>query len=151
MISAKTLLAFAAVVCIGLMPGVSAAQGIANYSPVTDQRLQKPEPHNWLMYRGTYDGWGYSPLDKISAANVKKLAPVWSLSTGVIEGHQAPPIVNDGVMFITTPQNQVFALDAKIGDLMWRHKRELPDDIILKSPDQPWCRPLRRQGVFWHT
>ena len=103
----------AVIIIIGLLPGVAAAQGIANYSPVTDQRLPKPEPHNWLMYRGTYDGWGYSPLDKINATNVKKLVPVWSLSTGVIEGHQAPPIVNDGVMFITTPQNQVFALDAK--------------------------------------
>jgi alcohol dehydrogenase (cytochrome c) len=134
MMSAKTLLAFAAIVLIGLLPGVSVAQGIANYSPVTDQRLQKPEPHNWLMYRGTYDGWGFSPLDKINATNVKKLVPVWSFSTGVIEGHQAPPIVNDGVMFITTPQNQVFALDAKTGDLLWRHKRELPDDIILSHP-----------------
>jgi alcohol dehydrogenase (cytochrome c) len=134
MMSAKSWLAFAAVIIMGLLPGVTVAQGIANYSPVTDQRLLKPEPHNWLMYRGTYDGWGYSPLDKINATNVKKLVPVWSFSTGVIEGHQAPPIVNDGVMFITTPQNQVFALDAKTGDLLWRHKRELPDDIILSHP-----------------
>jgi alcohol dehydrogenase (cytochrome c) len=134
MMFAKTMLIFAAVVIIGLSAAAATAQGIANYNAVTDQRLQKPEPHNWLMYRGTYDGWGYSPLDKINTTNVKKLVPVWSLSTGVIEGHQAPPIVNDGIMFITTPQNQVFALDAKTGDLLWRHKRELPDDIILSHP-----------------
>jgi alcohol dehydrogenase (cytochrome c) len=134
MMSAKHLFLLAAVIIIGLLPLVTVAQEVATYSPVTDQRLLKPEPHNWLMYRGTYDGWGYSPLDKINATNVKKLVPVWSLSTGVIEGHQAPPIVNDGVMFITTPQNQVFALDAKTGDLLWRHKRELPDDIILSHP-----------------
>ena len=115
---ARKLLTLAVAFFIVLLLRVVAAQGIANYSPVTDQRLQKPEPHNWLMYRGTYDGWGYSPLDKINATNVKKLVPMWSFSTGVIEGHQAPPIVNDGVMFITTPQNQVFALDAKTGDLL---------------------------------
>jgi alcohol dehydrogenase (cytochrome c) len=131
---ARTLLMFTAVIIMGLLPAMAAAQGIADYNPVTDQRLLKPEPHNWLMYRGTYDGWGYSPLDQINAANVKKLVPVWSLSTGVIEGHQAPPIVNDGIMFITTPQNQVIALDAKTGDLLWRYKRELPDDIILSHP-----------------
>mgnify|MGYP003693757933 CR=1 FL=1 len=36
----------------------------------------------------------------------QNLAPVWTFSTGVNEGHQAPPIVNNGVMFITTPQAQ---------------------------------------------
>ena len=73
---ARKLLTLAAAFIIVLFPWVVAAQGIVNYSPVTDQRLLKPEPHNWLMYRGTYDGWGYSPLDKINATNVKKLVPV---------------------------------------------------------------------------
>ncbi len=82
------------------------------------------------MYRGTYDSWGYSPLDKINASNVKQLFPVWSISTGVVEGHQAPPIVNNGVMFVATPQNQVLALDAKSGDLLWRYVRELPEDLV---------------------
>ena len=107
---------------------------VKTYSDVTEQRLQNPEPRNWLMYRGTYDGQGYSPLDKITAANVADLVPVWTFSTGVIEGHQAPPIVNDGVMFITTPQAQVIALDAKTGDLLWRYKRQLPEDLTQLHP-----------------
>ena len=131
---ARNLLAFAAAIIIGLLPSVVAAQGIANYSPVTDDRLLNPEARNWLMYRGNYSGWGYSPLTQITTDNAKKLVPVWSFSTGVIEGHQSPPIVNNGVMFITTPQNQVFALDAKTGDLLWRYKRELPEDVILSHP-----------------
>jgi len=65
-----------------------------SYTAVTEQRLLNPEPHNWLMYRGNFSGWGYSPLDKITPANVKKLVPVWTFSTGVNEGHQSPPIVN---------------------------------------------------------
>jgi alcohol dehydrogenase (cytochrome c) len=125
----RQLMAWAAMCLIGAWPGLIAAQGLSAYNPVTDQRLVRPEARNWLMYRGTYDGWGYSPLAQITPHNVKKLVPVWSFSTGVIEGHQAPPMVNDGVMFITTPQNQVFALDAKTGDLLWRYKRELPGDI----------------------
>ena len=122
-----------AMLVLGLLPGFAAAQAI-DYSPVTDERLLKPEPENWLMYRATYDGWGYSPLDQITPQNVKKLVPVWTFSTGVDEGHQAPPIVNNGVMFITTPQNQVLALDAKKGDLIWRYRRELPEDLFQLHP-----------------
>jgi alcohol dehydrogenase (cytochrome c) len=132
--SARSLLAFAAVCAIGLLPWIALAQGERTYNPVTDQRLIEPEPHNWLMYRGTYDGWGYSPLDQINVQNVKKLFPVWSLSTGVNEGHQSPPIVNDGIMFITTPNQQVIALDAKTGDLLWRYRRELPEDLVQLHP-----------------
>src|SRR5262249_8971566 len=79
----------------------------SGYSLVTDQRLIKPEPENWLLIRGNYQGWNYSPLDKINTSNVKKLIPVWSMATGVTSGHQAPPIVNNGMMFISTPYNQV--------------------------------------------
>ena len=42
-------------------------------------------------------------------------------------GHESPPIVNDGVMFVTTPYSQVIALNAATGDLLWRYKRPLPE------------------------
>ena len=84
---------------------------------------ENPEPGNWMLYRRTYDGQGYSPLDQINTSNVKNLTPVWTFSTGVVEGHEAPPIVNNGVMFVTTPMGQVIALNAKTGDEYWRYKR----------------------------
>ena len=37
---------------------------LQNYKPVTAERLKKPEDGDWLMVRRTYDGWGYSPLDR---------------------------------------------------------------------------------------
>ncbi len=58
MISTRNLLTVAVACVIGLLPWIVAAQGIDNYSAVTEARLLKPEPQNWLMYRGTYDGWG---------------------------------------------------------------------------------------------
>ena len=119
---------------IGLLSTPAWAQGIEKYSPVTEARLLKPEAQNWLMYRGSFDGFGYSPLDMINAGNVKKLVPVWSYSTGMLEGHQAPPIVNNGVMFVSTPNNQVLAFNAKNGDLLWRYARELPDDLQQAHP-----------------
>ena len=129
-----TLIVLIVMLVLGGLPGFAAAQALEAYSPITDERLLKPEPENWLMYRATYDGWGYSPLDQITPQNVKRLVPVWTFSTGVDEGHQAPPIVNNGVMFITTPQNQVLALDARKGDLLWRYRRELPEDLFQLHP-----------------
>src|SRR6202007_2824451 len=94
---------------------------LKNYLPVTAERLKKPEEGNWLMIRRTYDGWGYSPLDQITPANVARLRPVWVFSTGEARVHEAAPLVNNGVMFISTPQNQVIAINAKTGDLLWRY------------------------------
>ena len=118
---------------VTLSAGVSAAEQ-SPYSPVTAERLVKPEPGNWLMYRRTYDSQGYSPLDQINAGNVNKLVPLWTVSTGMEEAHQAPPLVNDGVMFITTPRNQVLAIDARSGNILWRYRRELPEDLFQLHP-----------------
>ena len=111
-----------------------AAQLVGDYSPVTDERLRNPEPENWLMFRRTYDGWGYSPLDQIDKDNVAGLEPVWTVSTGMTEGHQAPPVVNDGIMFVTTPLNSILALDAATGDMLWQYRRQMPFDIRLGHP-----------------
>src|SRR5262249_61522116 len=134
MSSVRRLAIVGAAALVALGPTMLGAQSAVSYKAVTEQRLLNPEPQNWLMYRGNYSGWGYSALDQITPANVKKLVPVWSFSTGVTEGHQSPPIVNDGVMFITTPQAQVIALDAKTGDLLWRFKKDLPEDLLQLHP-----------------
>ena len=112
----------------------AACTGGAEYAPVTDERLADPEAENWLMYRGTYDAHGYSPLDQINAENVASLKPLWTFSTGLREGHQAPPVVNDGAMFVTTPQNHVLALDAATGEQRWRYRRDLPEDLSQMHP-----------------
>ncbi len=96
---------------------------LRDYKPVTAQRLLKPEDGDWLMIRRTYDGWGYSRLDQINTRTVSKLKQVWMIETGESRVHESAPIVNHGVMFVTTPNNQVIALDAKSGAVLWRYKR----------------------------
>jgi len=127
----------AAIVSI-LLAGIALGQGqqpplvvplpavLQNYQPVTPERLKNPEASDWLMIRRTYDGWGYSPLDQITPDNVAKLRPMWVFSTGEARVHEAAPLVNNGVMFISTPQNQVIAINAKTGDLLWRYRRPRP-------------------------
>ncbi|HWF12002.1 MAG TPA: PQQ-dependent dehydrogenase, methanol/ethanol family [Bryobacteraceae bacterium] len=104
---------------------------LRNYQPVSAERLLKPEDGNWLQIRGTYNGWGYSPLTQITPGNVKNLKPVWVFSTGEPKVHEAAPLVNNGVMFISTPNNQVIAIDAKSGNVLWRYHRARPAGAIV--------------------
>jgi alcohol dehydrogenase (cytochrome c) len=106
-------------------------EALRDYQPVTAQRLLRPEDGEWLMIRRTYDGWGYSPLDQINASNVSRLRPVWSFSTGETRVHEAAPIVNGGVMFITTPENQVIAIDVRSGNLLWRYRKIRPAGSVV--------------------
>ena len=103
---------------------------LERYKPVTAERLLHPEDSDVLMVRRTYDGWGYSPLKQITPANVSRLRPVWSFATGNTSGHEATPLVNNGVMFVATPGNQVLAIEAKTGVLLWRYLNTPPPDVI---------------------
>jgi alcohol dehydrogenase (cytochrome c) len=119
--------------------GCVAAQGVtadevSSYAPVTQERLENPEVGNWLLYRRTYDGHGFSPLRQINTDSVRDLVPVWTYATGTVEGHEAPPMVNNGMMFVTTPGMQVLALNAATGDLIWRYKENLPADLFQLHP-----------------
>ena len=121
------------VLALAALCGANSANAF-DYKPVTDERLANPEPENWLQYRGNNQGWGYSPLKQINTENVKRLVPAWSVSTGVTDGHQAPPIVNNGIMFVTTPQAQLLAIDAKTGNILWKYQRELPPELFQLHP-----------------
>jgi alcohol dehydrogenase (cytochrome c) len=110
---------------------------LRGYRPVTAERLKNPEPDNWLTLRRTYDGWGYSPLAQINAANVADLRVVWTVRTGDVGGHQSAPIVNDGVMFVSTPNNQVIAFHATTGVVLWGYRRPRPAGaIVIHQPNR---------------
>jgi alcohol dehydrogenase (cytochrome c) len=102
---------------------------LQNYPAVTSERLKRPGDGEWLMLRRTYDGWGYSPLNQITAQNVTRLRPVWVMSTGTSNAHEAPPIVNGGVMFVSTAYNHLMALDARAGTVLWRYRSALPGNV----------------------
>src|SRR6266436_4464916 len=89
------------------------------YPKVTDERLEHPAAGDWLTYRRTYDGSGYSPLNQITPSNIHQLTLAWSVSTDLLGAHETTAIVNHGRMFITTPQNNIIALDATTGKEAW--------------------------------
>ena len=116
-------------------PRAKATAGPASYAPVTDQRLLNPEPENWLMYRRQLRRLGLQSARARSRPRTRqrwcrcgRSRPAWPRAI------RRRPIVNNGVMFVTTPQNQVLALDAKSGELLWRYKQELPEDLFQLHP-----------------
>ncbi len=113
-----------------LAPTASTAQSsaIEGFVPVTDEMLRNPDDGDWLMWRRTLDGWGYSPLDQVNRDNVGRLRLVWTraLAGGRQEG---TPLVYDGVMFMPQSSDVIESYDAAAGDLLWAHRRNLPDDV----------------------
>ena len=104
------------------------AQPAADFTPVTDAMLQQPAPDDWLMWRRTLDSWGYSPLDAINKDNVGALRMVWTRA--LTDGFQSgTPLAYDGVMYMPNPNDVIQALDAVTGDLIWEHRRDVPEDV----------------------
>ncbi len=99
---------------------------VANFRPVTEAMLNAPPPGDWLSWRRTRDGQGYSPLAQINTKTVGGLKLAWSLSLD--EGTQAPtPLVHDGTMYFTSPGDQILALDAATGDVIWQYRYMSPE------------------------
>ena len=105
-----------------------AAQDADRIRPVTDAELENPSPDEWLMWRRTLDGWGYSPLDQVNRDNVADLQMVWSraLQPG---RQQGTPLVRGGVLFMPNPRDIIQAIDAVTGDLIWEQRRDRPEDL----------------------
>ena len=124
--SASVHVFVAILVACGLVP--SFAQTESESVPVTDAMLQNPAPEDWLMWRRTLNGWGYSPLDQITTENVGDLQLVWSRA--LTDGRQqGTPLVYDGVLYMPNPRDVIQAIDAVSGDLLWEYRREVPDDV----------------------
>lgn len=79
----------------------------------------------WPMYGRDHANQRFSPLDQINRTNVDRLEAAWRFDTGRIGSFQATPIVVDGLMYVSTPFNDVVALDAGSGELRWRYSHTL--------------------------
>ena len=90
------------------------------FEPITDAMLHDPDPDDWINWRRTLDGWGYSPLDQISTDNAHRLQLVWGWSIGPGLS-QATPLVHDGVMYIPNPGNGIHAVNAATGERLWQY------------------------------
>ena len=104
----------------------------AQVTPVTDEMLANPAPGDWISYGRTQDNHRHSPLTQITPENVKGLQLVWARG---MEGgsNQGNAMIHEGVMYLPNPNDVIQAIDAATGDLIWEHRRQLPDANSLHS------------------
>ncbi|HZR33567.1 MAG TPA: PQQ-dependent dehydrogenase, methanol/ethanol family [Terriglobales bacterium] len=107
---------------------------------VTFERLlnSAKEPQNWLMYSGNYAGQRFSPLDQVNTNNAKSLVAKWVYQTAATGKFETTPLVVDGILYATGPDDRAFALDARTGRPIWLYQRQLPFDI------RPCCGRVNR-------
>ena len=90
---------------------------------MTDAMLRNPPPGDWLMIRGNYQGWSYSPLTQVTRDNVKDLQLAWVWSLHEHTGRNQPaPIAHSGIIYINNPPNVMQALDGRTGELIWENR-----------------------------
>jgi alcohol dehydrogenase (cytochrome c) len=99
---------------------------LARVTPVTDELLANPPPGDWVSWRRTHDGLGFSPLAAINKNNVGNLQLAWSLALPP-GPNTATPLVHDGVIYVHSFGDHVQALDAATGDELWHYARTLPN------------------------
>jgi PQQ-dependent dehydrogenase (methanol/ethanol family) len=109
---------------------------------VSQARLNKADSdkQNWLHVNGGYAQTRYYPGTQINAGNVAKLRPAFVFQTAVMESMETAPLVVDGVMFLTTSYNHVYAIDAVTGEEYWHYKHEM-------GPITVYCCGPNNRGV----
>lgn len=107
----------------------AAANPIDAVTPVTDEMLLNPPDGDWLMWRRTYNGWGYSPLDQINKDNVGDLQLAWAWGMTPGGRTQETPLVHDGIIYIQNSTHLIQALDGATGELIWQYQYQLPDGV----------------------
>jgi alcohol dehydrogenase (cytochrome c) len=110
---------------------VVAQDGVAPGITFQDLLQGYKNPARWLNFSGDYSGQRHSPLKQITPENAHTLTAQWAFQTGVIprRGFEGTPLVADGVMYLTGPFNNAWALDARTGRPFWRYQRQLPTDL----------------------
>ena len=119
-----------------------AEPGTAETGAVDAARLTAPAPGDWPGHGRDYGEQRYSPLARITTENVRQLAPAWVYPTGQDRGHEATPIVVDGVLYATASWSIVFALDAKTGRELWRYDPQVP-----RAKGRDACCDVVNRGV----
>ena len=96
---------------------------------------QTPLPaKDWLKIGGNLSNQNYSPLKQINRENVAGLKAVWQTHldgsglAGKYSG-EAQPLFKDGVLYMVTGADDVFAINVKTGGILWKHQANLPPKI----------------------
>jgi quinohemoprotein ethanol dehydrogenase len=111
--------------------------------------LAADDPANvgqWMSYGRTYSEQRFSPLAKINTDNVSQLGLAWYADIDTRRGHEATPLVVDGVIYITTPWSKLYAYDAKTGQSLWKFDPQVPGEWGVNA----CCDVVNRGVAAWN-
>src|SRR6478736_3265656 len=98
-----------------ILSAVASAQGLG------PKDLLHPPADSWLNYHGGYSGQRHSGLTEITPGNVGQLQQAWRFQTGQNQQIKSSPILSDGVLYVTTPDN-IWAMDARTAKELWHYQ-----------------------------
>ena len=117
------------------------------FGDINTQRIinADKEPQNWLSHGRDYNEQRYSPLNKINKNTINKLELEWSIDMDTTRGLEATPIVDNGIMFVTSAWSIIYAIDAKTGKNLWVYDPEVPKVWSKKA----CCDVVNRGAAVW--
>jgi glucose dehydrogenase len=129
-------------VAVGAFFASAAFADVAQNISVDQSKLSAAakDSNNFLHSNGSYEQTRFYPAEQINSGNVDKLRPAFTFQTEVLESMETAPIVVDGVMYITTSYNHVYAIDAVTGKQLWHYKHKM-------GPVTTYCCGPNNRGV----
>jgi len=121
---------------------VKPATKYGDMTTVTQDLLSRAagDGNNFLHTNGNYLQTRFYPNRQINVSNVAKLRPAWIFQTEVKDSLETTPIVVNGIMYVTTSFNHVYALDARTGEEIWHFKHKM-------GPVTVYCCGPNNRGV----
>jgi alcohol dehydrogenase (cytochrome c) len=115
--------------CIAPLP----AQEVNHLEIVVDVKTEElnlqPVAVNWPSYNGDYTGQRFSSLNQINQTNVSQLRTQWVFHSPHSRDMEVTPVAVNGLMLVTVA-NDVFALDARTGRIVWHYSRPVSEGLI---------------------
>jgi len=113
-----------------------------NMQTVTQDMLDRADgdSNNFLHTNGNYSQTRYHTASQINLENVGDLRPAWIFQTEIVESMETSPLVVNGVMYVTTSFNHVYALNAETGEQLWHYKHKM-------GPITTYCCGPNNRGV----
>ncbi|HEY3939517.1 MAG TPA: PQQ-binding-like beta-propeller repeat protein [Bryobacteraceae bacterium] len=109
-------------------PKTAVDANTSSTSNIDFDRIEHPQPGDWLTYNGNLQSNRYSPLTQVNTGNIGQLALKWLFPIEHF-GLETTPIVAGGVMYVTGP-NQAYALDALSGRVIWKYARPRTQGLV---------------------
>ena len=103
------------------------------------------EPGNWLSHGRSYDEQRFSPLSRINDKNIDKLGLAWYFNLNQKFGLEGTPLVVDGIMYVTSAWNVIYAIDARDGRELWHYDPKMRRDWLRYT----CCGNINRGLAVW--